>query len=380
MSYVGPPLRYNGGKERMKRLASSLYSSHPRSKDADVIFFQELEYHDSEVLNRLTHQPYHTPAVYSSLYSSLPRFMGSGLRIASKTPITRSADHVFTCDTYNFEKLVAKAVVYAQIGQIHVFNTHLCAWPGHEAVRIRNQQFVQLTDFIQRQQIPRTEYVFVGGDLNISAYEFPSISKQLASEMDIYFPIPRFPVFSVDPQSNTLTGNDAIGEYQIVGSDTTLQEMMAYYRKIGRCLQAPSQLLDCVGYHQNYAKPTWISTEVIHCKSKYPFALRYSLLDTRLSRDISDHYPVITHWNCPGIRFGGRDDSVVKDLNFKDVNIECSRIHVKGINTSPYVILMHLVIGIFVFIVLLSLYASIRIIVMRSHGWAAGGHVGGAGN
>ena len=143
-------------------------------REEDVVLFQEVwSFHD-ELRDGMSNAAY-------CHYIISTRSAGSGLAIFSKYPIIKQ-DYRDWFDAFgkgesmspeqsNFEAFFAdKGVLYAKILKddtpIHVFNMHTNSDTNGDHHDVRVGQFRMVRNFIDLQQIPTNEIVFMGGDLN----------------------------------------------------------------------------------------------------------------------------------------------------------------------------------------------------------------------
>ena len=289
---IGPPFAFNGAYARSSRVVDAFYAN---LKDVDVIFLQELVVNRQQVLDMYILHPYQTRKVASNIFSSSIRFLSSGLSIVSKWPIVKQRSHIFTGETYHAETFMAKSVLYAKIetpaGFVHVLNTHINAWTAPKAVIARDSQAQQIGAFITSLEIPTSEPVFLGGDLNMDIYEHGGVVdhvSKLAGGFSFYKPSEV--VFSSDPLLNTLVGTDDADEY---ASRSMLNGCYDDFIKTGQCLCCPRQLLDLIGILQTHKLPSDISFNVVPVKSRAPFAVHINIAKIKLITDVSDHFPVV---------------------------------------------------------------------------------------
>ena len=108
------------------------------------------------------------------------KFVSGGVTILSKWPIVYAVQYFYqhACSAHTF---VRTGFVYSQIiygrkkYKIHVFGTHLqpndhrgCYLDGED--KIREEQMIELKDFIDSRKIPDHELIFILGDFNIDKY------------------------------------------------------------------------------------------------------------------------------------------------------------------------------------------------------------------
>ena len=294
MMSVPAPLRFNGIRQRRKRLGPALYSC-LRPGAFDVVCFQELVFGTEHVLRSMVHHPHHTSVVRSSLFGPKIRLWPSGLFTASRFPIVREGSYVFTGRTYHVESVVAKGALYTciahpDIGPIHVVNTHLNAWTTSEAQEARRGQVVQIRKWLGGLGLPPEEPLVVRGDWNPAFYECREEMLAYSSLLGAELVLPAVVQFSCDGQTNTMVGLDDPAEY------STWKERNGCYEdvlssEVGMCTCCPRQLLDGFVVRPNHITRT--STQVVRCKTRRPFRIQFDLSTTRFTRDVSDHYPVL---------------------------------------------------------------------------------------
>lgn len=135
----------------------------------DVLILSEAFYNsarDNELIPRLAAEyPYRTPVVDASGYAD-----DGGVFIASRFPIDTFAQIVYS-DCNGSDCLAAKGAMYARVRKrgrtYHVFGSHTQAWNDTTNVATRILQFNQLRQFIAALNLPASEPVLVGGDLNV---------------------------------------------------------------------------------------------------------------------------------------------------------------------------------------------------------------------
>jgi endonuclease/exonuclease/phosphatase family metal-dependent hydrolase len=289
---LGPPIVFNGAHARALRVADAFYA---KLKDVDVIFLQELVVHRQQVLNTYINHPYHTRKVTSNIFSKNIRFLSSGLAIVSSWPIVKQRSHVFTGETYHMETFMAKSILYAKIvtpvGYVHVLNTHVNAWTAPKAVLARESQAQQIGAFVKSLEIPTSEPVFLGGDLNMDIYEHGNVVDHISKLAGGFrFYKPKEVAFSSDPLLNTLVGTDDADEY---ASRSMLNGCIDDFLQTGQCLCCPRQLLDMIGTLTTHQLPSNVVFNVIPVKTRAPFAVHINLTKIKLITDVSDHFPVI---------------------------------------------------------------------------------------
>ncbi len=136
-------------------------------KNADVVVMQELfdpglRETMLEIMSR--EYPYNTLVVGDD--SS--KMLTGGVMIFSRWPIEVEDQIVFKAGS-GMDDLAAKGVSYARINKngfvFHVFGTHLQS--GSDDAKTREQQLVEMRNFMLAKNIPTTQPVFLAGDFNI---------------------------------------------------------------------------------------------------------------------------------------------------------------------------------------------------------------------
>ncbi|MCP4443565.1 MAG: T9SS type A sorting domain-containing protein [Aureispira sp.] len=157
-----PPISNTDQSDRAKEIPNHI-------EGYDVVIFNEAFYNsarDNDLIPGIqSYYPHYTPVVDDGTFND-----DGGVFIASHWPIDTFAQIVYN-DCNGSDCLAAKGVMYARIDKLgkkyHVFGTHTQAWPGASDVATRILQFKQLNQFIQDLNIPNTEPVIIGGDLNV---------------------------------------------------------------------------------------------------------------------------------------------------------------------------------------------------------------------
>lgn len=155
-----PPIAYTDQSER-----AAIIPNHIAGYDALIlseVFYNSAR--DSILVPGLSSAyPFHTAVVDVGGSSE-----DGGVMILSKWPILSSTHIVYdSCD--GSDCLAAKGAMYAKIDKngvnYHLFGTHTQAW--QTGLIYRQAQFRQLRGFIDALNLPSTEAVLVGGDLNV---------------------------------------------------------------------------------------------------------------------------------------------------------------------------------------------------------------------
>ena len=153
----------------------------------DVVIFQEV-FDDSPRNNDLI--PAMTAAGFTHRTDILndnqaPTWNG-GVMIFSRWPIEFEDEYDYrNCDNNAADCLAAKGIMYARINKLgkkyHVFGTHVEAGGNANDIAIKKEQFGEQRDFIIAQNIPPTEAVIIGGDMNTdaSSVQYPNMVDSL---------------------------------------------------------------------------------------------------------------------------------------------------------------------------------------------------------
>ena len=169
--YIGVALDLNKTQTRMDYLSKSDYFKH-----FDVIAFQEAW--DRGIRNKLIRN---MEKNYPYYYDPIPQDthlkpLNSGLLILSKWSIlnTQFLNYSDTQTLTDADYMTNKGVLYIKInknGQIyHIFATHTQAQDTQKAIKLRQEEFILIKKFIEKQNIPKSEPVLLMGDLNTDYY------------------------------------------------------------------------------------------------------------------------------------------------------------------------------------------------------------------
>ncbi len=225
----------------------------------DVVMFQEAfsGLRDGLKLDLSDEYPYQTYVPGSTNYWDLD-VVDSGVFIVSKHPIVNTDDFIYTScsgtDCYG-----TKGVIYAEVVKggkaYHVANTHVASFDTEEAREDRIEQFGQIRDLIDDQNIPSWEAVMIGGDMNVNKFKFPGDHDLMLDTLNASEP--------------TNTGHGATYDAPInsnIGSEKV-------------------QYLDYVLYANDHRQPVSARNDV-----RVPRAITADLWNWW---DLSDHYPVM---------------------------------------------------------------------------------------
>lgn len=286
MLMVEEPWRYQGAKERSRRLAESVYRT--CKKIPDVICLQELVAQYQNVVASFTEHPHVTGPVRASWCSDKIRFWPSGLCTLSKYPITHEHHYIFVGDTYHMEVFVAKGALHTRIlhptvGGINIVNVHLNAWTTPRARNARLDQINQLKNWLGQLSLPSHEPLIVCGDFNMDFYETLHQVETMATILNCKYVLPEQVQFSFDAANNELVGCDDPSEYK------TLHH---HHQSL-----PPRQLVDGFLVPRHCSALAYV--EVLYARSSEPFPLHLNITTRQLANDLSDHFPVLLKLTLP---------------------------------------------------------------------------------
>lgn len=306
MCPVPEPLRFIGQKQRMEHLAGALITD----IDGKVCHLDALAVQESIVnsyTDILTHGLYQCGFEYRTDPLSGKRFdkiVLGGVYIYSRYPIISHSSHIFQKECASEDCMAAKGCTYACIEKdnecFHVIATHLQAWNTEETRRIRQQQIIEIGEFITNLKLDKTSRIIVLGDFNTDLY----VSGDMIEFIEDTLGVQRVEENHNEQQSHPFSSDPATN--RMMGSDDDTPYSSACYKKgcyqdyvrMLRCYCCPQELLDhgfinrqCNTY---VAQQSW--SAIVPVKSNHPFTI-YLSAKQRLAkiRDISDHYPVILH-------------------------------------------------------------------------------------
>ncbi len=226
----------------------------------DAIIFSEAFDDDAraELVNRLKSRfPYRTSIVGAD--SGIKQ--DGGVIIFSRFPIEVQAQKTFGSTCASDDCLADKGIMYARINKYgrryHVFGTHTQAHTSANDIATRKAQFVMLRDFVTSRNIPATEAVLIGGDLNVDRIKYPTEYSEMLSTLQAAHPSRSGHAYSYDRNTNGLASED------------------------GR------EYLDYVLYSTRHLRPATASNEVLFLKTNRPWK---EFVWEGDYWDLSDHY------------------------------------------------------------------------------------------
>lgn len=239
-----------------------------------------------------------------------------GVMVLTRHPVLKTATLKYT-ECVFADCLAAKGAIYVAVnstkhGTVHVFATHMQAWPDERAVEARLNQAKELKEFVEAQNIPKDQMVIVQGDLNVDGLHAPEELNAFAQ----VFEIPAFGGLtpSCDPSRNVLVGRDGAAkedgcaeEYvnNIENGTKTpcADEWLAGKNCVCSCCRA--ERLDHM-FLLSEGRAT-VEVERPHVKA-FPIPISGILQpvaepisgNTAVIEDLSDHYPVVGKFSLPG--------------------------------------------------------------------------------
>ena len=231
---------------------------------ADIIVFTEA------FIGSLRHRLLKLMSQYGYKWSSpvvnhcTDKHCNGGVVIISRYPIVRVKHYEFKASS-NVDGLAAKGVLYAEIDKhgfrYHLLATHLNAFYDHRdsAKVARRWQIMELRQFYSELNIPRTEPVFVAGDLNID-----NQTREHGVMLDL--------LKTVQPKIQSPTQSTSA---QSTSAQYTINIKDNEWARGG----LKNVWLDYILYFKYHLKPSKAINQMIPLKWN--------------DRDLSDHYPVL---------------------------------------------------------------------------------------
>lgn len=225
----------------------------------DVIMFQEaFDSKRNDMLLELANEyPYQTHIPNAPSWN----VFDSGIVIVSRYPITDVVDYIYPACT-GTDCGGEKGVIYAEIVKngkaYHVTNTHTASFDTAEARALRQEQFQQIRALVDAQNIPATEPVMMGGDLNVNKFSHPGDHADMLANLNASEP------------TNT-------------GYEATYDARVNRYIDSGKVAH-----LDYVTYSNTHLAPVQANQDV---------RVPRSTVDNLWNHwDLSDHFPVLGNY------------------------------------------------------------------------------------
>jgi hypothetical protein len=158
----------------------------------DVVIFEEA----FDILPRLLNlEPAMAAAGFTHNSGILNDYLpfNGGVIIFSRWPIEATADYDFElCGPTSQDCLANKGIKYARINKLgkyyNVFGTHFDAGSDSADLEAKNLQYTEMKNFIAAQNIPSSEAVIWGGDLNTDATNSHNLYYNMLDSIDIVVP------------------------------------------------------------------------------------------------------------------------------------------------------------------------------------------------
>jgi endonuclease/exonuclease/phosphatase family metal-dependent hydrolase len=286
-----PPVRNYGQFERVHKIKHAIRNC---ETDVDILVLNEVipqSIIDIVIVDMATMGfKYHTTPLKDTMAES------GGVFIFSKFVITQTKKTLFGSSCTGSDCLSSKGVVYARVRLedgiwVNVFATHMQAWPGIQTQHVRSEQTARIKHFIDSMHIPESEPVFLCGDLNMDLYVDNAHFKHLmfVLNMDIPTIAENSHTFTVDPEQNILVGSDDPSQYH---NAEWPKGCVSEYFATQKCPCCPSEWLDYILFSKGHLKPIRTRITAIPVKVE-PFQMPFSMTSRVLSRDVSDHFPVL---------------------------------------------------------------------------------------
>eukprot|EP00656_Telonema_subtile_P040355 TRINITY_DN45410_c0_g1_i1.p1 TRINITY_DN45410_c0_g1~~TRINITY_DN45410_c0_g1_i1.p1 ORF type:complete len:467 (-),score=64.91 TRINITY_DN45410_c0_g1_i1:186-1586(-) len=206
---------HDGQNERLERMPAAVLAIEP---DIDVACFAEADNDQERDLLAAAFAKagynHRTSVVVDHEHKSL---INGGVLIGSKWPILREDQIVYRHDCSGSDCLAAKGAKYARVIKtvnnvskiFNVFATHMQAWYSPQDLKDRVEQAEQLRQFIDTQQIDRSEPVLISGDFNTDLVRYPGEVHSLLHALNATLPeLVGAQRYTSDPSSNLLVGRD----------------------------------------------------------------------------------------------------------------------------------------------------------------------------
>lgn len=306
---VLPPIRVYGQFERAKRVAEVISQC---GDDVDVVALMEVIpiSIDKEVIKGMNELGF---CHYTEHIKDMMAERG-GIMIFSKFPIIDSNHTFYGNICASSDCLSSKGVVYAKIEKeslrFNVFATHMQAWPDLKFQKIRAKQIEHVRRFMKQVNCPQREPVLFCGDLNVDYYLDRAQFNYLLSRLKMVMPLfskDSHP-FTVDPLINQLVGNDEPNSY---ASEDYPDGCVNEYMETRTCVCCKPLWIDYILFSHENLQPITSSIRAIPAKVD-PFEMSFSVQETIMSQDVSDHFPVMSEMT---FEFEASLDPVEKQKN-----------------------------------------------------------------
>ncbi|MGB1315789.1 MAG: endonuclease/exonuclease/phosphatase family protein [Chitinophagales bacterium] len=259
---------------------------HKYVKNYDALILSEAFYNDARndlLIPLLSPEyPYQTAVVNGSAVED------GGVMIFSRWPIEYEEQLLFSnCD--GSDCLSSKGAMYAKINKLgkkhHLFGTHTQAWADPTSIAVRLEQLGELHQFIANKNIPNSEAVIIGGDLNVN--------KSNTNQSLEYLPM-----------LDTLNAE----EPNYIGFSETYDPNYSTYAS-----GAVSEYLDYVLLEKDYLCAFEYTNEAKIFRHTEQIAALWD--NNSLDLDLSDHFPVHGRFVFPEVTISLAKDSLCFEEN-----------------------------------------------------------------
>ncbi len=247
-------------------------------------------------------------------------FTNGGVAILSKYPIETQKEIIFKNSCSEEDCLAAKGVMYAKINKqgkrYHIFGSHTNAsygTPSVGTVTARAKQFRDIKTFIDQQNIPKTEPVFIIGDLNVNMINPVNKYKEFTYQ-GLFNYKETGSTKSINEYTNMLAVMNAIHPTVkgYTGTNESMPSNQQYTANPSINVLATDaaekfvQFLDYVLISKNHLQPTQSYNEMRMYSSTTPytceggkFGLALFKPDIKYVSPISDHWFIYGHFKFP---------------------------------------------------------------------------------
>jgi endonuclease/exonuclease/phosphatase family metal-dependent hydrolase len=287
---VLPPLRFYGQYERAERIPKIIQGL----ENLDVIVFNELI--PPTIHEYLKSQLYDIGFKYSTNRINDLLTESGGICVFSKYPILHEDFMLFGSDCAISDCLSSKGVVFAKINKdgllINIFATHFQS--GDKYHNIRESQTQTTKNFILAQSIQPQEALLFCGDLNTGRFLNNAEIQHILFTLNMIIPIVHESShpFTFDAVINPLVGMDDPSQYR---SKKWPNGCSDYYYKEKQCICCDSEWLDYTFISKNHLQPKLSWMKSIVAKTDL-FTMSFTALDKIETEFLSDHFPVLGHF------------------------------------------------------------------------------------
>lgn len=293
-----PPVKNYGQEERITKIPTVIEKiQHDSQQQIDIIVFNEVIplIYEQQVKEMLVSMGYK----YCTCALQAPFTVNGGVFIFSKYKIIKQQTVSFGDDCLHSDCFSAKGVSYASImfphiGPVHIFATHMQAWPGVQTQVVRDQQIKHIYNFVKSFNIPVKQPVFLAGDLNLDLY----INRDQVNHLlyKLHMKIPNIHedshMYTIDPKENILVGADSPTSYF---NEEYPNGCVDEYYKTLECVCCDSEWIDYVLFSKDHLQPIKHYLKSFNVKV-VPFPMKFGPFKEIMSKDVSDHFPVLGHF------------------------------------------------------------------------------------